>query len=236
MLRKFRGWLYRRYPTTRTAFRKKLAGHERVFDLESSGFTKEGFFQIFQNQILADSFPGEFAELVAGDGLVGSLGVWLERLEGWKVEAWEHRPAVRESFRQHRPRVQLHAGRLTDWSRQQPAIQPVGITARGAREAAGICRAIRQELIRPRFVGIWNPSQRPVWYHRLCREGYRLEAVWQNIEIYVDKRRGTEDGGQRPEGGGRKTGLGRQRTEGRGRKTGLGGRESGVGKEKGVNE
>lgn len=184
IFRKLRGWMYRRYPATPTAFRKKLGGYERRFDLESSGFTKEGFFQIFQRQILAGSSPGRFLELAAGDGRIGSLGAWLEGLEGWRVEAWEHRPVPRESFRQYRPRAKLHSGRLTDWSPQEQAINPMGITTRGAREAAGVCRAIRRGLIRPRFVGIWNPSRRPVWYRRLNREGYRLELVWHNMEFY----------------------------------------------------
>lgn len=201
IFRKLRGWMYRHYPAIGTAFRKKLAGYERGFDLESSGFTKEGFFHIFQRQILVGSFPGRFVELAAGDGWVGSLGAWLEGLEGWTVEAWEHRSVPRDTFRQHRPRTELHSGRLTDWSPHEPVTKPLGITTRGVREAAGVCRAIRRGLIRPRFVGIWNPSRRPVWYRRLDLEGYRLGLVWHNMEFYREVR-GRESGLRGQESGG----------------------------------
>lgn len=185
LIRNCRGWLYRRLPLWNGKwYRKKLAGYERRWGLEQGGLTKEGFFRILQNHIIATVQTGDFYELVVGDGLVGSLGSWLEQMEGWKVEAWEHRPIPRRNIRQHRPSTLLHAGRLTDWSRQEVAIHPAGITTRGAREASGVCRAIGEGLIRPALVGIWNPSRRPVWYRRMRRRGYRLELVWHRMEFY----------------------------------------------------
>lgn len=183
--RSLRAWLYRRLPHQFSGWHlKRLAGYERRYGLETEGFTKAGFFGIFQRKILRGLRPGKFIELAVGDGLVGSLGAYLEDLAGWNVESWEHRPIPACSIRQHRPRTQLRIGRLTDWSQQDAVIQPEGITTRGVREAAGVCRAIRQGMIRPKFLGIWNPTQRSLWEWRLRREGYRLEIVYHRMDFY----------------------------------------------------
>jgi hypothetical protein len=186
-IRSCRGWLYRRLPSWSTTWhRKRLAGYERRWGLEKEGFTMEGFFRIFQRRVLPRCRPGVFYELVTGDGLVGSLGVWLEGLgEGWKVRAWEARPTPLASLRKNREKTGIHEGRLTIWSEEERKTEVVGITARGAKEAAGVCREIRTGHIRPYFVGIWNPTRRPVWMHRLAREGYRLEIVYERMEFYV---------------------------------------------------
>jgi hypothetical protein len=153
--------------------------------LEQEGFTKEGFFRIFQRRVLSHCRPGLFYEMVTGDGLVGSLGVWLERLgQGWKVEAWEHRPAPLASLRKNRQQTGIHEGRLMSWSAKERKKDLVGITTRGSREAAGVCREIRASQIRPQWVGIWNPSRRPVWLKRLGKSGYRLELVYDRMEFY----------------------------------------------------
>jgi len=202
-IRSWRAFWYRRLPRWGGSWHeKRLAGFERRWDLEGEGFTKQGFFRIFQNHLLQGVRPGRMVELAAGDGLVGSLGVWMEPVEGWRVEAWEHRPIPQRSIRQHRPQTQLHAGRLTNWPREQAAGNPVGITTRAAREAAGVCRAIREGLIRPAFLGIWNPSRRPLWERRLRKEGYRLEMVYHRMEFYRKTGgRIPEDRCQRAEGG-----------------------------------
>jgi len=128
---------------------------------------------------------------------VGSLGVWLEGLgQGWKVEAWENQPAPLLSLRENRMQTRIHEGRLTIWSEKERKAGVEGITTRGAKEAAGVCREIRKGRIRPYFVGIWNPTRRPVWMHRLVREGYRFEIVYERIEFYVSaetRRQITED-------------------------------------------
>jgi hypothetical protein len=186
-LRFLRGWLYRRYPAvSRTWYRKKLAGYERRWGLEDSGFTKEGFFRVFQKRFLMGNKPGRVYELGAGDGLVGSLGVWLEELGvGWSVEAWEHRPLPLFSVKKKRLEAEIHEGRLTRWSAKERKKDLVGITTRGSREATGVCREICAGQIRPEWVGIWNPTMRPSWFHRMRSAGYQLELVYQRMEFYV---------------------------------------------------
>jgi len=185
-LRESRGIIYRQYPVvSRTWYRKKLAGYERRWGLEVQGFTKEGFFKVFQNRLLRDVKVGRVYELVAGDGLVGSLGVWIEGLgEGWSVEAWEHRPLPLFSLKKNRPEIKIHEGRLTSWSANERKKDLVGITTRGAREATVVCREIRTDQIRPCWIGIWSPSRRPVWFHRMRGAGYQLVLVYQGMEFY----------------------------------------------------
>jgi hypothetical protein len=186
-IRLCRGWLYRRLPSWNTTWhRKKLAGYERRWGLEQDGFTKEGFFRILQKNMMAKVQIGDFYELVVGDGLVGSLGTWLEQGRGgWRVKAWEHRAHPLAAFCKNRVGTEIHGRRLLAWTETERSANPVGITSRGARESAGICREIRRGGIRPDFVGIWNPTRRQVWMHRLAREGYRLEMVYERMEFYV---------------------------------------------------
>ena len=190
-IRLCRGWLYRRLPSWSTTWhRKKLAGYERKWGLEQDGFTKEGFFRILQKNMMAKVQIGDFYELVVGDGLVGSLGTWLERERGeWRVKAWEHRAHPLAAFCKNRPGTEIHGDRMTNWTEKETGASLAGVTSRGARESAGICREIRKGRIRPNFVGIWNPTRRPVWIHRLAREGYQLEIVYDKMEFYRDSRK-----------------------------------------------
>ena len=192
-LRLVRGWLYRRYPAiSRSWFRKKVAGYERRWGLENHGFTKEGFFKVFAEKFLRGQKSGLVYELVAGDGLVGSLGVWFEGLgEKWRVEAWEHRPLPSVSLKKNRPEAEIHGGRLTRWSAKERKKDLVGITTRKAREASGVCREITAGQIRPPWVGLWNPTMRPAWFHRMRSAGYQLALVYQRMEFYVDAERET---------------------------------------------
>lgn len=185
-LRLFRGWLYRRYPAaSRRWYRQKVAGYERRWGLENHGFTKEGFFKVFVEKFLRGQKSGRAYELVAGDGLVGSLGVWLEGLgERWRIEAWEHRPSAMLSLKKTRLEAEIHEGRLTRWTAKERKKDLVGITTRKAREASGVCREIRAGQIRPEWVGFWNPTMRPAWFHRLRGAGYRLVLVYQRMEFY----------------------------------------------------
>ena len=185
LIRSCRGWLYRRLPSCNAKlYRKKLGGYERRWGLEEEGFTKEGFFRIFQRRVLSRCRPGFFYELVTGDGLVGSLGVWLEGKEGWKVEAWEHRPTALASLRRNRPTTEIYEERLTSWSAKERKKDLVGITTRGSREATGVCKEIRTSKIRPEWVGLWNPTMRPAWFQRMRSAGYQLELVYQRMEFY----------------------------------------------------
>jgi hypothetical protein len=197
-LRFLRGWLYRRYPAvSRGWYRKKLAGYERRWGLEQEGFTKEGFFKVLQKRVLKGVKVGRVYELGAGDGLVGSLGVWLEGLaQGWKVEAWEHRPAPLASLRKNRQQTGIYEGRLTSWSAKERKKDLIGITTRGAREATGVCRGIRTRQIRPQWVGLWNPTMRPTWFQRMRSAGYQLVLVYQRMEFYVDAERESGVGSQ----------------------------------------
>ena len=186
-IRSGRGWLYRRLPSWNTKLHgKRLAGYERRWGLEQEGFTKEGFFRIFQRRVLSRCRPGVFYELVTGDGLVGSLGVWLEELGvGWSVEAWEHRPFPLFSLKKQRFAKEIHEGRLTRWSAKERKKDLVGITTRGSREATGLCREICNGQLRPQWVGLWNPTMRPAWFQRMRSAGYQLELVNQRMEFYV---------------------------------------------------
>ncbi|NDB96097.1 MAG: hypothetical protein EBZ78_08070 [Verrucomicrobia bacterium] len=186
--RSVRGWLYRRLPAGDNPWHlKRRAGYERRWGLETRGFTKRGFFGIFRERLLPAKHPGHWVELQVGDGLVGSLGLWLEEEPGHTVEAWEHRKWPALSFQKNRPKSPLHAGRLTSWEGERVSKNPAGVTTRGVREAAGVCRAIRQGRIRPMVVGIWNPGRRWIWEARLRACGYRLEIVYDRMEFYRAK-------------------------------------------------
>lgn len=187
--RTMRGWLYRLLPAGNHPWHlKRRAGYERRWGFETRGATKRGFFEIFRKRLLKNIPPGLWVELQAGDGLVGSLSVWLEQLEGWKVEAWEHRQWPASCFRKTHPTTAFHQERLTNWADAKAPKNPTGITTRGVREAAGVCRAIREKHIRPAFVGIWNPSRRAIWETRLRSCGYRLELVYERMEFYQGAR------------------------------------------------
>jgi hypothetical protein len=213
-IRAWRAFWYRRLPLREGGFHlKRLAGYERRWDLEGEGFTKPGFMAILRRKLLRKLKPGTVVELQAGDGLVGSLGVWLEQVAGWNVEAWEYRVKPFADLQRNRPKTAVHAGRLTDWNAEASRLQPVLVTTRGAREAGGVCRAVRKGQIRPHLVGIWNPTRRSIWQRRLKREGYRLELVYHRMEFFADAR------GLMPEDGGQGSGDGGQRADARRRVT-----------------
>jgi hypothetical protein len=121
---------------------------------------------------------------------VGSLGVWFEGLgERWTVEAWEDRSVPLVLLKKHRLKAEIHEGRLTSWTAKETKNDLVGVTTRKAREASGVCREISSGQIRPHWVGLWNPTMRPAWFHRMKRAGYQLALVYQRMEFYRDKKR-----------------------------------------------
>jgi hypothetical protein len=185
-LRSLRGWFYRNIPSWNRYYHgKRLAGLERRWALETKGFTKEGFVRILKKRFLRGALKGHWLELRAGDGLVGSLGTWLESLgSGWVVEAWENRPIPLQQLRMARLRTRIEDGRLTDWKVRRNHDIPDGISTRGVREASAVCRAVRQNGLRPRWIGIWNPSRRSLWAQRFEASGYKLELAWHNMEFY----------------------------------------------------
>ena len=185
-----RGWFYRLLPAGDYPwYLKRRAGYERRWGLETKGFTARGFFGIFRKRLLPKKHPSVWIELQAGDGRIGSLGLWLEQEPGHTVEAWEHRKWPALAFQKYRPGTRLHLSRLTSWEGEGTARNPVGVTTRGIREAAGVCRAIRQGRIRPLILGIWNPGRRGIWEARLRPCGYRLELVHDRMEFYRKKKR-----------------------------------------------
>jgi hypothetical protein len=111
--------------------------------------------------------------------------------ERWRVEAWEHRPLPLISLKKKRLKAEIHEGRLTRWSAKERKKDLVGITTREAREASGVCREITSGQIRPPWVGLWNPTMRPAWFHRMRSAGYQLALVYQRMEFYVDAERET---------------------------------------------
>ncbi|NBT23691.1 hypothetical protein EBT11_03435 [bacterium] len=187
-LRQARGWWYRQtWGYGRAAHRRRCRGYSRRWNLETRGFTKENFFSLFREKFLRDVTGRKFWELAGGDGLVGSLGVWLERELGWSVEIWEHRPIPRQHCRSNRPAAVIHERRSPLWDSEPGAgawEQPWGVTARSAREAAWLCRAVRRGYLQPAMIGVWNPSERGVWACRLGAAGYRLELVYERTELY----------------------------------------------------
>lgn len=214
LLRSLRGWFYRSLPSRgRSWHTKRLAGLDRRWKLEGDGFTKEGFFQILHHKFLQEAQGGLWLELRVGDGLVGSLGSWLESSgPGWQVEAWEDRKFPFERLRSNRPRSRVVGARLTDWAIRKESSIPDGIATRGVREASAVCRAVRQQNKSPRWIGIWNPSRRPVWAQRLQACGYRLELAWHNMEFYrLSGRRKSVVGFRKTEDRGRTTDDGRRK-------------------------
>lgn len=183
-LRRFRGWCYRRYPQAHPKYR---AGYERRWNLEEAGFTQEGFWKHCRQKFFQNHAPGRLLELSAGDGLIGSLGIWMEQERpDWELEIWEHRAGPLRNLLRNRPGSSLHEGR---WRAETArGMGPVeGVTSRGSRESSALCRAIGAGWIRPRIVGLWNPSQRPVWMKRMGRLGYHLEFIHQRMEFYRDR-------------------------------------------------
>lgn len=159
LVRSSRASIYRLLPRGQWIWHfKRLAGYERRWDLEGLGFTKAGFIEILKYRVLKKISPGLFLEFQAGDGLVGSLGVWLETIPGWRTQAWEHRPTPLQRLRENRPLAEIIEGRLTMSSCAMRLRNPVGISARGCQEASVICKAIRNKIIRPKLVSIGTPA------------------------------------------------------------------------------
>jgi hypothetical protein len=185
-VRRLRAWIYRRLPVwNQSLFLKKLAGYERRWGLETHGFSKQGFVEVFRRKMLVGLPAGLFYELQAGDGLVGSLGHWLENENPvWRVEAWEHRRNPAADFFARRPQAVLHPVRKTKWRAEETKEFPLGITARGSREASAVCRALREGIFYPSWIGIWNPARRPIWYFRMKKAGFALEMVYERMEFY----------------------------------------------------
>ena len=124
-------------------------------------------------------------ELAVGDGLVGSLGAWLE---GQNPEvrcfAWEHRAIPLREASLQRPTARVTAGRLLDWNLGELPAKPWLVNSSCNQQTARVWRAVHQGQIHPAWVVVWNPTGRSVWWRRARRAGYRLRWVHANREYY----------------------------------------------------
>jgi hypothetical protein len=186
MIRRLRGWLYRRvWGGSRNSHRQRRKGFERRCGAEEQGRTMEHWVAFLRRHGLVPPDQAVLVELAAGDGLIGSIGVWLERQgTGVRCFLWEHRPLpIHDAVRQ-RSGARVTQGRLVDWRAAGLAVKPWLVTSGCSRQTAHCWQAIRQGLIRPHWLVIWNPTERPVWWRRARREGYRLRWVHHNREYY----------------------------------------------------
>jgi hypothetical protein len=119
-------------------------------------------------------------ELAAGDGVVGSLGRWLEENQKWKSECWERRAIPSAQLRRLRPMASLHSGKI------EPAIsrKPSVVVSRSSRTNTILWKAIRDGRWNPELVGLWNRSGRDLWFWRMSGLGYRLALSQDRLEIY----------------------------------------------------
>lgn len=187
LLRRWRGFWYRNLPGC--AWDKKLQGYERRWGLETGGFPKAGFIQACQERLLSGQKPGWFLEIKAGDGIIGSLGYGLEQGPGgWGTAAWEDRPFPAQTFREKRPTTPLFQSKFGLPLPPKVFQRVVGLTVRANREASAVCRVIRKGELVPVVCGIWNPSRRDIWHRRMKLLGYRLELVYQRMEIYKKRK------------------------------------------------
>jgi len=186
ILRGIRGWWYRQTPgLSRRAHGQRRKGFERPCGAENHAHTQQMWVEFLgQHGLIMD--PGAvIVELAAGDGVTGSLGVWLEdRSHGARCFLWEHRPVACEESVRLRPAARVWAGRLTEWRRADLPDRPWLVSSGCSRQSAAIWRAIRQKVIRPGWLILWNPSGRPVWWRRARQVGYRLRWVHHHREYY----------------------------------------------------
>lgn len=181
LLRSLRGWVYRVFPGWGTgAHRRRVIGWGRKWDAEEKGRTWEGFCRLVWERLCHRRTGGRIFELAAGDGLVGSLGRWLEDHHGWQAECWETREVPRQQLSRFRPKAILHPQDATVSS----SAEPVVILSRSCRMHSVLWRGIQRGVWSPRVVGLWNGSGRGLWARRMRFLGYRLALCRDRLEIY----------------------------------------------------
>lgn len=186
ILRRLRGWFYRKaWGGSRNSHRQRRKGFERRCGAEEAGRTMEDWMAFLQRHGLVVPPQAVLVELAVGDGLIGSLSTWLEMQgKGIRSFLWEHRRfSIHDTVRQ-RPAARVSKSRLLDWRRVELPEKPWLVTSCCSRQTSRCWQAIRQGLIRPAWLVIWNPTERPVWWRRARREGYRLRWVHHNREYY----------------------------------------------------
>jgi len=186
ILRRLRGWFYRKaWGGSRNSHRQRRKGFERRCGAEEAGRTMEDWMAFLQRHGLGVPPQAVLVELAIGDGLIGSLSTWLEMQgKGIRSFLWEHRRfSIHDTVRQ-RPAARVSKSRLLNWRRVELPEKPWLVTSFCSRQTSRCWQAIRQGLIRPAWLVIWNPTERPVWWRRARREGYRLRWVHHNREYY----------------------------------------------------
>jgi len=144
----------------------------------------EGFIQLLRKRILDPAESPVCLEMAPGDGLVGSYGNWLESRFGWRCMAWESRPAAFAQLQRNRPATLSFCGSWPGPGEIGFPDRPGLITSRSHRQSSALCKAISDKRIRPCVVGLWNPSERAVWWRRLALCRYRLVLVHERMEFY----------------------------------------------------
>ena len=91
-IRRLRGWIYRRCPRVCPgAHRLRGTGFTRRWNCENRGWTQDGFARLVWEKLLGGKRCGRILECACGDGLIGSLGWWLEKNAGWTADCEEER-------------------------------------------------------------------------------------------------------------------------------------------------
>lgn len=176
-----RGWWYRRLPASLPGWhRKRMAGFGRRWNLEEEGWTQEGFSRIFFERVLGRRRKGRILELGAGDGLVGSLGRWLEEHQGWTATCEEPRDLPLVQLKKNRPNAECLQKIDTEKILQEVDL----LTCRSERPCHRILQLMRKNGFRPRVLGLWNRSRRPLWAQRLRALGYHPILCQDRMEFY----------------------------------------------------
>lgn len=185
-LRRLRAWLYRRgFGVSRRAHQQRRKGFERRNGAEEMGRTQEDWMSFLSAHGVRPEAGAVMVELAAGDGLVGSLGSWLEdEGKGARCFLWEHRLIPFRDAVRLRPLARVMNGRLTNWERADLPGKPWMVSSSCSRQTSLLWKAIRRGSIRPPWLVIWNPTARSVWWRRARRAGYRLRWVHANREYY----------------------------------------------------
>jgi len=156
-----------------------------VWNAEEEGRTWEGFCRLIWVRLLRRRTGERIIELAAGDGLVGSLGRWLEQHQGWKAECWEAGKIPRQYFSRFRPVAILHAATAAVEFSSRPAV----VFSRSARMNTLLRMEMERSGWNPTVVGLWNKSGRGLWARRMRRLGYRLGLCRDRLEVYQRKER-----------------------------------------------
>jgi len=121
---------------------------------------------------------GTFREEDAGDGIIGSHAVWLEK-KGWAGVSLEARPEAAALLQKNRPGSFVPQARLESvpWKTADLV---------SARREASIRRVLKEigNGIRPRWVILQARDPQPEVFQAMNRAGYRLDQFIHDDEYY----------------------------------------------------